>query len=547
MSSLRHDDIVPDRRVVVLRLAFDRADSKCRGLIAKSIADNSPRLDSTVAMTRHRSSSSSAAAPILPPIVISLMAPFRSFFTAPVWEHVLVLVTGMVLAPGKRTVSAALRVMGLGETRDFALYHYVLSRARWNSRAIARTLLTMILDRFVPTGPVVIGIDDTIERRWGRKIAARGIYRDPVRSSHGHFVKTSGLRWLSVMAMVPVPWTRRRWALPFLTILAPSERYHAAHGRRHKKLTDFARQAILQVRRWVPKRKIVVVADSSFAALDLIAAVRHHVCLVTRLRLDANLFAPAPKRRPGQHGRPPRRDARCPSSPMSCAFQGDVERPSKKKPRDPRRRKGVARPKDGPLGRDPRGDRARRRGEDGWDRGFFDSHSRASTLPGKHITVHQAICNGVSPHRATDRTAAKAGSSRSIGRRPAIDPRLIAKRKPRGAAPPIPWPCLSRLGRTDLEGAPGLRLGGGGRTIFDAYSAAAQTFGTDKANLGARIASSEMLLNINLLPHLICSFRASGGIGGHEAGEHDDTGRTCGGHSGPIRMERPFGKGPDSR
>ena len=74
-------------------------------------------------MTCHRSSPSSAAAPILPPIVISLMAPFRSFFTAPVWEHVLVLVTGMVLAPGKRTVSAALRVMGLGETRDFALYH----------------------------------------------------------------------------------------------------------------------------------------------------------------------------------------------------------------------------------------------------------------------------------------------------------------------------------------------------------------------------------------------------------------------------------------
>ena len=129
-------------------------------------------------MTCHRSSPSSAAAPILPPIVISLMAPFQSFFTAPVWEHVLVLVTGMVLAPGKRAVSAVLRVMGLGETRDFALYHYVLSRARCSSRGIARMLLTMILDRFLPTGPVVIWIDDTIERRWGRKIAARGIYRD---------------------------------------------------------------------------------------------------------------------------------------------------------------------------------------------------------------------------------------------------------------------------------------------------------------------------------------------------------------------------------
>jgi hypothetical protein len=209
-----------------------------RSLGLKGVKARSPRLDSTVAMTRHRPSSSFAAAPMAPSIITALMAPFRSFFTAPVWDHVLALVTGMTLAPGKRTVSAALRVIGLGEARDFARYHHVLSRARWNSAAIGRKLLLLILDRFAPDGPIVIGIDDTIERRWGHKIAARGIYRDPVRSSQGHFVKTSGLRWLAVMAMVPVPWTRRRWALPFLTILAPSERYAAAHRRRHKKLTD---------------------------------------------------------------------------------------------------------------------------------------------------------------------------------------------------------------------------------------------------------------------------------------------------------------------
>jgi hypothetical protein len=106
------------------------------------------------------------------------------------------------------------------------------------------------------------------------------------------------------MALVPVPWTRRRWGLPFLTILAPSERYAAAHGRRHKKLTDWARQAVLQVRRWLPKRRMVVVADSSFASLELIAALRRHVTFVTRLRLDANLYEPSPPRRRGQRGRP---------------------------------------------------------------------------------------------------------------------------------------------------------------------------------------------------------------------------------------------------
>jgi len=319
-----HDAIVVDRRGAVLVLVSGGTDSKCRNLGLNRVKAHSPRLDSTVAMTRHRPSSSFAAAPIAPSIIIALMAPFRSFFTAPVWDHVLALVTGMTLAPGKRTVSAALRVIGLGEARDFARYHHVLSRARWNSAAIGRKLLLLILNRFAPDGPIVIGVDDTIERRWGHKIAARGIYRDPVRSSHGHFVKTSGLRWLAVMAMVPVPWTRRRWALPFLTILAPSERYAAAHRRRHKKLTDWARQAILQVRRWAPKRSIVVVADSSFSALDLIAAVRRHVCLVTRLRLDANLFAPAPERSPRQLGRPPKKGRPLPK--LSQALESKATR-----------------------------------------------------------------------------------------------------------------------------------------------------------------------------------------------------------------------------
>jgi hypothetical protein len=273
-------------------------------------------------MTNHHRSpdpspSSASAVPgldpgIVPPILLMRMAVFRDFFTAPVWDHVLVLVTGAVLTPGKRTVSAVLRIMGLAEAADFALYHHVLSQARWDSRAIARKLLTMILERFLPAGPVIIGIDDTIERRWGEKIAARGIYRDPVRSSHGHFVKASGLRWLAFMAMIPLPWTQRRWALPFLTILAPSQRYNDRKGRRHKTMADWARQGILQIKRWLPNRLIVIVADSAFAAIELIAAVRHHVCFVTRLRLDANVFEPAPRRRPGQRGRTPKKGRKLP-------------------------------------------------------------------------------------------------------------------------------------------------------------------------------------------------------------------------------------------
>ena len=158
-----------------------------------------------------------------------------------------------------------------------------------------------------------MGLDDTIERRRGDKSAATGIYRDPVRSSHAHFVKASGVRWLALRLLVPLPWAHRVWALPFLTCLCPSQRYDEQRGRAHRKLTDRARQMLLLVARWLPGRELVVTADSSFAALELLAAVRAQVAVVTRLRLDAALYEPAPERRAKQTGRPRKKGRRLPT------------------------------------------------------------------------------------------------------------------------------------------------------------------------------------------------------------------------------------------
>src|SRR5215210_7711411 len=249
----------------------------------------------------------------VPEVLAAWMQPFASSFTTASWRHVLVLVAGSLLAPGRRTVTAALRIMGLDQAPGFAVYHRVLSLGRWSSRGVAHRLLLLLVAAFVPTGPVVVGIDDTIERRWGAKIKARGIYRDPVRSSRGHFVKASGLRWLCVMLLAPVPWADCVWALPFLTVLAPSERYATGRGKRHKKLTDWARQALLLTARWLPGRRLIVVADSSFAAIGLLRDLRQHLCVVSRLRLDAGLYAPPPPRRPGTRGRPRIKGARLPS------------------------------------------------------------------------------------------------------------------------------------------------------------------------------------------------------------------------------------------
>jgi hypothetical protein len=256
--------------------------------------------------------------PTVPRILAEWMRPFSGVFSSCLRGHVLVLVAGTVLSPGRRTVTAALRIMGLEQAPDFALYHRVLSTARGSARQLARRVLLHLIACFVPEGPIVIGVDDTIERRWGAKIAARGIYRDPVRSSHGHFVKARRRmrrlpRWLCLMVLAPVPWAGRVWALPFLSVLAPSERYARTRGRRHKKLTEWARQALLQTRRWLPDRRLVAVADSSFSAIELLQAVARHVCIVTRLRLDAALYAPPPPRRPGCKGRPRVKGARLPT------------------------------------------------------------------------------------------------------------------------------------------------------------------------------------------------------------------------------------------
>lgn len=232
------------------------------------------------------------------------LAPFACLFTRPTWQRVLVLVEGTLLSVHRRTVASALRATGRDDASDFARYHRVLNQARWSARTAARVLLGLLVAAFVPTGPVIIGVDDTLERRWGKRIKARGIYRDPVRSSHGHFVKASGLRWVSLALLAPVPWAGRIWALPFLTVLAPSERFARARGRGHKKLTDWARQALLQAARWSPGRRVVAVADSGYAALDLLAGVRRRVAVVTRLRTDARLFDPPPPRAPGTRGRP---------------------------------------------------------------------------------------------------------------------------------------------------------------------------------------------------------------------------------------------------
>ena len=142
----------------------------------------------------------------LPNAIVPVLHPFATLFRNPTWLKARILLVGAILAPGQRTVAAALRVMGLSDDRNYARYHHVLNRAVWSPLKVSRILLGLLilyLDR--GDGPLIFGIDETLERRRGPKIKSLGIYRDAVRSSRSHLVKASGLRWISLMWLGRIP------------------------------------------------------------------------------------------------------------------------------------------------------------------------------------------------------------------------------------------------------------------------------------------------------------------------------------------------------
>jgi len=246
--------------------------------------------------------------------IIEALAAFAPHFSRQrTWEKARLLVIGTLLTNGRRVVTAALRTLGLQNTASFNQYHHVLSRAVWSPLAVAQTLLRLLLKTFCSAGePLLFGIDETIERRWGAKISARGIYRDAVRSSQSQFVKASGLRWISVMLLTPISWAGRVWALPVLTALAPSARYYEALKRQPKTLLNRALQLLKVLKRWLPGYDIVVIGDGTYAAIDFLYSCQQlGVTFITRLRMDAALYDPAPAY--SGRGRPRKKGARQPT------------------------------------------------------------------------------------------------------------------------------------------------------------------------------------------------------------------------------------------
>jgi hypothetical protein len=251
------------------------------------------------------------------PEISALLTLFAVAFTAPTFEKAWVLSYCTILAPGRRTVTAALRAMGLADEKRFEKYHRVLNRDRWSAWILSKILLELLIHVFVPAGcALLIVVDEHVERRWGPKIKYKGVLRDPIRSTVKRVSYTMGIRWIVLSLVVWTPWSGRQWSLPFMTFPALSPKTSQKLGKGHRTVVEWTCFLIDKVRRWQPDREIVLVGDGSYAAVILVQRcqrLKKPVKLVSRLRLDAVLHDPAgpqPKSKPGPK---PKKGVRQPS------------------------------------------------------------------------------------------------------------------------------------------------------------------------------------------------------------------------------------------
>jgi hypothetical protein len=251
------------------------------------------------------------------PAIIQILQVFVPAFTAPTFANALVLLYGTVLTVGRRTVAAALRAVGLADHPHFGTYHRVLNRARWSPLRLSRLLLGLLVATMLaPDAPLVLLVDETLERRRGRRIAWKGYFRDPLRSTAGKALTSAGIRWLCVALLVPVPWGARPWALPVLTVPALAPATSQKLGKRHRTVVERAQVLVRLVRRWQPGRQITLVGDGTYAAVPLGHTCRQlpgAVRLVSRLRLDAALYDPPAPQPRSKRGPKPRKGARQPA------------------------------------------------------------------------------------------------------------------------------------------------------------------------------------------------------------------------------------------
>ena len=242
----------------------------------------------------------------LPPTVRVVFRAWAGEFAQSVWPRFQVLVFAAILCVGRHTVCRLLRVAGALALGHWSSYHRVLSRRRWSSWRLARTLAEQVLVRFAPRGVVSISGDDTVTQHPGKKVHGKARHRDAVRSTHSYTAWRYGHKWVVLAIQVQLPGLSRPWALPVLCALYRSAEDNKRLGRRHKTPSELMRQLLCVILRWFPQRQFAFVGDGGYGthALARFVARQPRLTLVSKFYKDANLYNLPPRRRPGANGRP---------------------------------------------------------------------------------------------------------------------------------------------------------------------------------------------------------------------------------------------------
>lgn len=243
----------------------------------------------------------------IPTWVMPVFTVFRPAFSTPTYHRFLVLVLAAVWTTGRRTVTNLLRTVRDQAPGHMSSYHRVFSQRRWSAWALARLLITCLLDHVVPPGPVLLAGDDTVTERPGPHVCGKGRHRDGVRSTHRDTAYRWGHKWVVVSVLIKLPCATRPWALPILVALYRPPEWDRLHGRRHKTPAHLARLLLARLMRWFPQHHFIFVGDSGYGTSETARFCRKHrrsLTLVSTCYGDAALYAPPPPRTRRTMGRP---------------------------------------------------------------------------------------------------------------------------------------------------------------------------------------------------------------------------------------------------
>ena len=244
----------------------------------------------------------------------ALLRQARGLFTAPSFAIFTDLLTGWVLAPGQRTITAMIAVADPAGVRAHDAYHRFVRDGAWHMSGLWRVLASHAVARFAPAGVIELVCDDTPRHTSGRHVNGAGTFRDAVRSTVARVVYALGLNLVVVALRVQPGWGGCPIAVPV------NVRLH-----RKKDTTTTVAHAAAMIREiagWLPGRDLHLCAEGAYATLAGAGLPNCH--LTSRMRRDAALYQPAPPRT-GRRGRPRTRGARLPTPPGLAAQARDTD------------------------------------------------------------------------------------------------------------------------------------------------------------------------------------------------------------------------------